>query len=539
MEGSDPIADVGGPYSAMVGMPVVFNASKSVAAGIINRYIWDYGDGQSSEGIVTEHTYVIPGTYRATLSIVDDVGRSDLKSKAVYVSASAVYIDLSAYPEQERYLVGEMLSSIEASVYYINGSGIDGLSLSGMLSGRVNVSLDFAGIGKGKYRARLDYPIMNGEGAFIDIFVNASDSQGPFASAAKKLILVPKDSDLRMIIQGPPGRSFAYGQPVEFNIIFDGSGKSFDNGEINLYEDWTNNKYLFQKEGSNYKLTYYIPEKARSHIPLILYGRAQMGEKIQPTVKDMSFDLSHDLSVAILSPKKGDDPSKTKEVRLRVTYPDGTIVSDPELKGAVQERSVSFVKNGEDYLGAYTPKAGDKKLYAWVVDGFGNGGGADVSLIDASPTDNSGMPFGQMILYASGAVLLIVCLFLASRMLTSRRKQRAELLKEYGSILQKINNLKDVRKTLMHEYYTRKVSEQDARKGILDIEQDMIFEMGRLKQVMQRLGMKYTETEGKEDILEWIGQKLSSGENPELLKKGLSEVGIDSGLVDRVRKTLK
>jgi hypothetical protein len=162
-----------------------------------------------------------------------------------------------------------------------------------------------------------------------------------------------------------------------------------------------------------------------------------------------------------------------------------------------------------------------------------------VSLNDGSLSNNSGMPSGQTILYAAFAIVLMACLFFAQRTYSGRQKQRAGLLKEYGSVLQKINSLKDVRKNLMHEYYTRKISEQDARKGILDLEQEMIFEKGRLKQVMQRLGMKYTETEGKEDILEWIGQKLSSGENPELLKKGLFEMGLDSGLVDLVRKTIK
>jgi hypothetical protein len=539
LEGSEPVADAGGPYTSAVGMPVVFNASKSVAAGGINRYIWDYGDGQTSEGLVTEHVYVIPGLYRATLSLVDEVGRSDLDSKAVSISESGVLIDIFAYPQQERYNVGETLSNIEASVYYLNGSGIDGLSLSGMLSGRVNVSLDYAGIGNGKYKARLDYPIMNGEGAFIDIYVNASDSNGTIVSAVKKLILVPKDSDLRMVIQEPTGRSFAFGQSAGFKIMFDAGGKSIDSGEISLYEDWTNNKYSFKKEGNSYVLTYNIPQKARSHIPLIIYGTANVAGKIQSTVKDLSLDLSHDLAVTIISPKKGDDLSITKEVRLQVSYPDGTIVPDTELKGTLQEKSVSFLRDGQDYVGAYVHRQGDSKLYVWVEDGLGNGGGADVKVTDESSSNLSGMPSGETVLYASGAIVLLVCLFFAQRIYSGRRKQRAELLKEYGSILQKINSLKDVRKKLMHEYYTRKILEQDARKGILDIEQEMIFEKGRLKQVMQRLGMKYTETEGKEDILEWIGQKLSSGEDSELLKKGLFEVGLDAGLVDRVREALK
>jgi len=192
-----PVADAGGPYDASVGVPVVFNASGSSPKDKIIRYIWDYGDGQFSEGAVAEHIYKSPGLYRATLSVVDDSGRSDLDSRAVYVSESAVYIDISAYPQQERYAIGDALSGVEAFVYYPNGSGIDGLSLSGRISGRVNVSLSYAGVGNGRYRARLDYPIISGEGAFIDVYADAVDSRGNVVSAVKKLILVPEESDLK------------------------------------------------------------------------------------------------------------------------------------------------------------------------------------------------------------------------------------------------------------------------------------------------------------------------------------------------------
>jgi len=112
------------------------------------------------------------------------------------------------------------------------------------------------------------------------------------------------------------------------------------------------------------------------------------------------------------------------------------------------------------------------------------------------------------------------------------------MYREYEATVQKISGLKQVRKNLIQEYYQRKISEEDARKRVLDIEHELVFEKDRLKNVMQRLGMKYTETEGKEDILEWIAEKLSGGEDPELLKKGLNEMGLDGSLVDRVR-TLK
>lgn len=539
-EESEPKADAGGPYVAGVGIPVTFNASKSSAASNITQYLWNYGDGNSSEGMITQHTYLLPGTYRATLSVVDAVGRSDLDSRAVYVSQGSIYVDIEAYPLQDRYNYGDALSAIEASVYRADGSAVDGASVSGTLSGRINVSLEFIEIGNGKYQTSLDYPIITGEEDFIDIYANAIDPSGNNASSVKKLVLVPKDSDLRLIVQDPVTRSFAYGETVDFNILFDSSGKSMDAEEVVLYEDWTNNKYFFNKEGKRYLLTYGIMEKSRTHIPLILYGSAMIEGKKQRTVKDLGFDLSHDLTVEILSPRKGDDLSKTKEVRIHVTYPDGKTISDTNLTGTIQESRVSYSRTGEDYAAPYTYKPGDSKIYVWVTDRFGNGGGAGSRIrSEESVSGAGGWLNTQNIQYAAVGIVLLAVLLASSRIYLERRKKKTALLKEYSEVMEKINSLKELRKTIMHEYYTRKTSETDTRKRILDFEQELVLERGRLKQVMLRLGMKYTETEGKEDILEWIVQKLSQGEEPELLKKGLQEMGLDPSLVDRVKKTLK
>ena len=535
MTGSEPIADAGGPYSSVVGVPVVFNASNSTAEGKIDRFIWDYGDGQSAEGIVAEHVYVVPGVYRAILSIIDDVGRNDLDSRTVYVSGSSVYIDISVDPQQERYNVGEVLSNITAYVHYANGSGIAGLSLTGKLSGRVNRSLGFTGIGNGNYIARLDYPIMKGEGAFIDIYVNASFANGT-VDTVKKLILVPKDSELQMIIQKPVGRSFAFGQSADFRVILAAGGTSIGAGEVVLYEEWTNNKYPFKKEGNNYVLTYDIPKEARGHIPLIIYGSAQIDNKTVSVVKTLSFDLSHDLDVRILSPKKGDDKTKTKDVRLQVTYPDGKIVSDPELNGDIQKNPLLFRKDGEDYVSVYTPRENDSKLYVWVQDALGNGGGAEVKL--SSDSSNGGLLGGQLFLYATLAIGLLVCLFVVSRVYSIKDKQREEMLKEYESIQQKIKGLEEVRESLMHGYYTRKISEQDVRNEILDNEKELVFEKDRLKQIMQRLGMNPAENKEEEELLERVYQRLSSGEDPKLLKKELAGTGINPKIVDDMKKYL-
>jgi len=64
---------------------------------------------------------------------------------------------------------------------------------------------------------------LNGEGDFIDIYVNASDWFGNSATTVKKLILV-QEAGLRIIVQKPVGRTFAFGQPVDFLVSFDSGG---------------------------------------------------------------------------------------------------------------------------------------------------------------------------------------------------------------------------------------------------------------------------------------------------------------------------
>ncbi|MEA3254415.1 MAG: hypothetical protein U9Q22_01105, partial [Candidatus Altiarchaeota archaeon] len=59
-----------------------------------------------------------------------------------------------------------------------------------------------------------------------------------------------------------------------------------------------------------------------------------------------------------------------------------------------------------------------------------------------------------------------------------------------------------------------------------------------MKHVAEQLGMKKIETDWKEELIEWIVEKLRDGEDPELLKKGLSELGLDPEIVDKIKKTL-
>jgi len=67
----------------------------------------------------------------------------------VYISPLEVYIDLSVEPQKDRYQMGDQISGVDASVYYSNGSVINGARLSGILSGREEVPLEFSEAGNG------------------------------------------------------------------------------------------------------------------------------------------------------------------------------------------------------------------------------------------------------------------------------------------------------------------------------------------------------------------------------------------------------
>jgi parallel beta-helix repeat protein len=83
-----PVADPAGPYSADKGEPVTFDGSGSYDNdGDIDFYRWNFGDG-SSEILAMNpiHTYDKSGEYIVTLTVVDNNGRSDIKTTTVDIS---------------------------------------------------------------------------------------------------------------------------------------------------------------------------------------------------------------------------------------------------------------------------------------------------------------------------------------------------------------------------------------------------------------------------------------------------------------------
>jgi len=56
-------------------LETTFDASASASPnGAIVSYEWDFGDGETDDGVVVTHTYEVKGTYQVTLLITDSSG---------------------------------------------------------------------------------------------------------------------------------------------------------------------------------------------------------------------------------------------------------------------------------------------------------------------------------------------------------------------------------------------------------------------------------------------------------------------------------
>lgn len=68
------------------GLLVTLDASGSTDPdGNIEEFIWDFGDGSTSEGATTQHSYETSGVYTISLTAIDDDGASSTISKSVDV----------------------------------------------------------------------------------------------------------------------------------------------------------------------------------------------------------------------------------------------------------------------------------------------------------------------------------------------------------------------------------------------------------------------------------------------------------------------
>ena len=62
--------------------------STSTAAGVIDSYKWNFGDGSTGQSPAPKHTYAKPGAYDVTLTITQEDGQTSSSSTTIYVSGA-------------------------------------------------------------------------------------------------------------------------------------------------------------------------------------------------------------------------------------------------------------------------------------------------------------------------------------------------------------------------------------------------------------------------------------------------------------------
>ena len=81
-----PVADAGGPYTGLVGLPITFNGSGSHDPdGNTLVFHWSFGDGGVGSGVTPIYTYSSAGGYTVTLEVIDD-GTPNLSGTASTVA---------------------------------------------------------------------------------------------------------------------------------------------------------------------------------------------------------------------------------------------------------------------------------------------------------------------------------------------------------------------------------------------------------------------------------------------------------------------
>jgi large repetitive protein len=88
-QGTAPVAQFAiSPADPLPGDVVHFNGGASTAAPgrTIVSYHWDFGDGTSASGPTASKLYVLARTYNVTLTVTDDIGRTNVITKPVIVA---------------------------------------------------------------------------------------------------------------------------------------------------------------------------------------------------------------------------------------------------------------------------------------------------------------------------------------------------------------------------------------------------------------------------------------------------------------------
>jgi len=192
------------------------------------------------------------------------------------------------------------------------------------------------------------------------------------------------------------------------------------------------------------------------------------------------------LVVEVISPRSGASASNVQEIRLRVRYSNDGLIPDQSLNVLIGDKNVSLVRVGDFFAGKYSPPGNVSDLNISVSDRLGYSGKAGVKLVPSFNLVDDGAisAAGSFGLVAVG----IFAVFVVPLLLVRRFR---------GS--------KD----------------------------DKSLEKGQYNEVRKMIDSMNKEGE-EESISKWVFDKLSHGEDPEVLKRGMEEMGYDPKIVDKV-----
>ena len=219
-----PVADAGGPYSALVGELVVFEGSGSFDLdGTIVTYEWDFGDGSTGSGVAPDHVYLSAGLYVVSLTVTDDGGLSDTATSSADIAevpnAAPVAAD-DAYSTDEDSLLEVAAPGVLGNDFDPDVDPLTAVLVSDVSDGTLTLGAD------GSLTYAPD-PGFFGSDAFTYV---ASDGVAD-SNVATVSITVVSVNDAPVADAGGP-----YSALVGELVVFEGSG-SFDlDGTIVTYE---------------------------------------------------------------------------------------------------------------------------------------------------------------------------------------------------------------------------------------------------------------------------------------------------------------
>lgn len=123
-----PIAHAGNSSVTIAEQTIKFDGSRSSDNFGIKEYLWDFGDGTTGTGKISEHAYSAAGTYNVTLTVTDESGNSDTDTLTVTVyDKNHCMVRIKVTDDSGEALPSAValctLPDIEVTMFYSNADG--------------------------------------------------------------------------------------------------------------------------------------------------------------------------------------------------------------------------------------------------------------------------------------------------------------------------------------------------------------------------------------------------------------------------------